>query len=459
MQPEISIATLNDGQTADEQWSYWLYWAKILFVAGLAFFVFLIAEHDPKMATLENFVQDIEDQESWAAGGNTLRRLAFLSCAGFGLAGLMMGQWHKFRWNLHMILLALYFVWIASTLAWSIDSGATMRRFLVIICCAIGCVGISRFLTIEQVIIATMLTLLGWLCVGIGNDLLVGAFRPHKGDYRFAGTLHPNLQAANLAVLCIAAFSMSRLRPKFKLLFYAIFMIGFMFLVLTKCRSGTALLPVSLVAVWFFTQPVKYIATGTLISIWCVASMVLLSLVTGFDPIEQYSEILLLGRGEETGSSLTGRLPLWKDLSTYIADRPWHGYGFGAFWTPRNIYDIATGQDWTISEAHSSYVDTALQSGLVGVALMVAVALSTLIFVVKRYRQTGETEFVFVIGVIVFCLLRGFTESGLSNPSGYSNALFLAMASHSWNATTGRVEIESVPDRPPLSSSIATGGI
>ena len=105
MQPEISIATLNDGQTADEQWSYWLYWAKILFVAGLAFFVFLIAEHDPKMATLENFVQDIEDQESWAAGGNTLRRLAFLSCAGFGLAGLMMGQWHKFRWNLHLSLI------------------------------------------------------------------------------------------------------------------------------------------------------------------------------------------------------------------------------------------------------------------------------------------------------------------------------------------------------------------
>ena len=216
-------------------------------------------------------------------------------------------------------------------------------------------------------------------------------------------------------------------------------------------------MPVSLVAVWFFTQPVKYIATGTLISIWCVASAVLLSVVTEFDPIEQYSEVLLLGRGEETGSSLTGRLPLWKDLSSYIADRPWHGHGFGAFWTPRNIYDIATSQEWTISEAHSSYVDTALQSGLIGVFLMVAVALSTLIFAVKRYRQTGETEFVFVIGVIVFCLLRGLTESGLSSPNGYNSALFLAMAAHSWNATTGRVEIESSPDRPLHPSSIATG--
>ena len=67
MQPEINIATLNDNQTAADLWSDWLYWAKILFLAGLSFFVFLIAEHDSKMATLKNFVQDIEDQESWAA--------------------------------------------------------------------------------------------------------------------------------------------------------------------------------------------------------------------------------------------------------------------------------------------------------------------------------------------------------------------------------------------------------
>lgn len=437
MHPDVNLS-----QSQDDPWSDWLFWSKVLFLAGLSFSVFYIAEHDPKMATLENFVQNIEDQESWAAGGNTLRRLAFLSCAGLGMLGLMFGQWHKFRWKLHMVLLAMYFTWTGATLIWSIDPGASTRRYMLMICCVIGCVGMSRFLTMEQILLSAITMISGWLCVGIGNEILCGSFVPHQGGYRFAGTLHPNLQAANLAVLCIAAFTMSRVRPKFKVIFYGIFMFGFAFLVLTKCRSGTALLPFSLIAVWAFTKPAKNIVSVALVAVWLVSMGVLAVMVTGFDPIKEYSEILLLGRGEETGSSLTGRLPLWQDLSSYIAVRPWQGYGFGAFWTPRNIYDIAVGQEWTISEAHSSYVDTALQMGIIGAALMVSVALATLVYVVKRFRETGQAEFIFVIGGIVFCLARGFTESGLSGPAGFTSHLFLMMASHSWNASS-QLAVES----------------
>ena len=60
----------------------WIWFGKILFVAGLSCFVFFVAERNKKMSTLENFVQDVEKQESWASGGNSLRRIAFLACAG-----------------------------------------------------------------------------------------------------------------------------------------------------------------------------------------------------------------------------------------------------------------------------------------------------------------------------------------------------------------------------------------
>ena len=413
---------------------------QIAFLAAVCFGTFFIAEHDIKMSEVQNFVQDIEQQESWGEGGNSARRIAFLGCAFIGLFGIAKGELHRFRWNLPMALLVLYLAWTAGSMTWSIDPGATARRYILMLCCVIGCFGITRFLTMEQVLLATVITLSGLLSVGVLAEIALGNFKPHQGDYRFAGTLHPNSQAANLAMLSISSFTMARLRPKFKWVFYGVMGVAVFFLVITKCRTVTAVLPVSLMVIWLVTQPLKQITIGGLIVVWVFSISVLGFLVAGFDPISEYSEVLLLGRGEETGTSLTGRLPLWTELSSYIKNRPLQGYGFGAFWTPGHINDIFIGQGWVISEAHSSYVDTSLQTGLIGALLMVSIAFSTFFYAVIVYRRTKKTEYVFIIGGVVFCLIRGFTESGLNGPSGFSSSLFLAMAAHSWNASNQESE-------------------
>ena len=419
--------------TENDNWEIWRWTGSVLFLAAMLFTIFLVAEHDMKMVTVEGFVQDIEDQQGWAAGGNSLRRLAFLGCAGFGMLGLMMGQWGRFRWNVPMVLFMVYVAWTGASVSWSIDFGASVRRYVLMLCCVIGCIGLTRFVTIEQVLIATMIAMLGWLLVGISAELYFGAFRPHDLEHRFAGTIHPNLQAANLAMVFFAAFTMSRIRPKLKWLLYAIMFVVFAFLLMTKCRTVVGVLPLAFLIIWLTTQPMQKVAIGSLAGIWMASSAAFVFLVIGFDPISEFSEVLLLGRGEETGSSLTGRLPLWKDLSGYIRGRPLHGYGFGAFWTPNHIYDIAKSQEWVISEAHSSYIDAILQIGLIGVLLLLSVAVSTFIQAVVAFRQTGRPEYIFIIGGVFFCLCRGFTESGLSEPAGFSSPLFLVMAANSWN--------------------------
>ena len=156
-------------------------------------------------------------------------------------------------------------------------------------------------------------------------------------------------------------------------------------------------------------------------------------MVVGFDPISEYQEILLLGRGEETGSSLTGRLPLWQDLSQYIARRPWQGHGYRAFWNPRHIYEIAVSQQWVISEAHSSYFDCTLQLGLIGCTLFILTEICTLFFAAFWFRNSNEPAYLFLVGGVIFCMARGLTESGMSDPNAPSAFLFLALASHSWN--------------------------
>ena len=167
-------------------------------------------------------------------------------------------------------------------------------------------------------------------------------------------------------------------------------------------------------------------------------------MVSGFDPIAEYQEVLLMGRGEETGSSLTGRLPLWQDLSEYISRRPWQGHGYRAFWNPRHIYEIAVSQQWVISEAHSTYMDATLQLGIIGCTLLVLTEFCTLFFAAILFRITKQPGYLFLVGGVVFCLARGSTESGLSDPNAPTAFLFLAVAAHSWN---GHLNFIDTPDK------------
>jgi len=149
---------------------------------------------------------------------------------------------------------------------------------------------------------------------------------------------------------------------------------------------------------------------------------------------------LAAGRGEETGESLTGRLPLWEDLYEYIGWKPWGGYGYEAFWNKRHISDIAESQQWTISEAHSSYIEATIQVGIIGAALMTAAAVSTLFYAAIIFRKTLRPEYLFLVGGVFLTLVRGFTEVGMSTPTGGFAFLILALTAHSWHTPTKLID-------------------
>lgn len=414
-----------------------VYWVQHPFfriaALGIACYcIFFIAEHNPTMAKIKNFVMDIEIQEEWSDGGNSLRRLAFLGCAGIGILGLLSGSWRGFRWCLPLFMAAVYVTWCGVSVAWSIDPGTTARRYVLVLCCVAGCIGATRFFTPREIILATVVTLTMFLFTGIAAELVFGAFRPYHGEYRFAGTLHPNSQAANLSILCIALFTLVRAKANGS--FYFLCLLGFatIMLILTKSRTATLAMFVGVGAIWLVSQDNKRIVILGALGLWLVSVLGFLILATGFDPAAEYQDVLLMGRAEETGSSLTGRLPLWSDLSAYISDRPWFGHGFGAFWDARHVYEVSVGQEWVISEAHSSYVESTLQVGLIGCGLMILTGLSALWFSVTNFRASGEPYFLFLLGGVIFCLIRSFSESGLSEPSGFSSALFLIVCSHCW---------------------------
>lgn len=419
---------------SSKSWKDWLFspTMKTVFLATIVAGTFF-SEHDVKMSLNDTFVADIEDQESWSSGGNSLRRISFLGCAAIGMLSLLLVRGKKFRLNLPTAMIAVYLLWAGASATWSIDPGTTVRRYSLVLCCAIGCFGFCKLIDVKDAVFAAVLVSLAYLGLGIAAEIVLGSFRPYLGGYRFAGTMHPNIQAANLAIGSIAAYTMVSIKPKLKVVFYGIFGVLFLFLILTKCRSATAAVPIALGFIWLASQPVRSIVIGLVSAFWLVSFTCLICLVLGTNPIADNSEVLLLGRQEETGESLTGRLPLWEDLMEYIAVKPWQGYGFKAFWNPRHITDIAIGQQWTISEAHSSYVDTTLQLGIVGAFLLATTAFSIFFYSAITYRKTLRPGYLFIVGGAAFCIVRGFTESGLNGASPITAFLFLALTAHSWN--------------------------
>ena len=83
-------------------------------------------------------------------------------------------------------------------------------------------------------------------------------------------------------------------------------------------------------------------------------------------------------------ATLTGRVPLWHLVDGYIAQRPWQGYGYGAFWSQSNPakFVIEAALQWVPPHAHNGYRDMLLNFGIPGLLLLV-------VTIVRAIRRGG----------------------------------------------------------------------
>jgi exopolysaccharide production protein ExoQ len=86
--------------------------------------------------------------------------------------------------------------------------------------------------------------------------------------------------------------------------------------------------------------------------------------------------------------TLTDRTFIWDDVYKAAAGNPLLGVGFGGFWIGR-MANIPWNQSmtWTLGQAHSGYIDTYLQVGLIGVLLLAVVIFSSLPRLVENLHQ------------------------------------------------------------------------
>jgi O-antigen ligase len=389
-----------------------IFWIAAVLVA-VAFFV---TGHNLHFSKAEGFTESLDEMVEAASGGNTFRRLAFVSLGIMGFCFLFRGSSMPFSLRSSLAgLLAGFIAWSVISTVWSDHPTMTARRVAVMICVVVAALGISKQLSLRDLLKLAIVVPAIYLLLGIGTELVVGTFRPFGSEYRFAGTVHPNTQGVCLAILCLAVWSRCWSNGPRKRLYWALFGIGFCFLLLTKSRTSLAGLLAALAACWLISSNYRHKTLLAAGGVWAGCTVVLVLLLSGVNVAEKLTEAALLGRQEEA-ASLTGRLPVWTELVTYFESRPLTGHGYESFWTADRIETVSGDLEWEIREAHSAYLDLLLSVGLIGTALLLSAVLMGLWMAACRFASSGNAADGFLFALLIFSLINGVTESGMVMP-------------------------------------------
>ncbi|TWT48712.1 O-antigen ligase family protein [Botrimarina hoheduenensis] len=341
--------------------------------------------------------------------GNTQRKLLLVSYATAGL--IAAAQCRSRPWNLRrgaVAALLATLAWAAMTVLFSEEPSLTVRRLAASGLVFAGSLGFARLLRPNELLAVTLATLTILCTNSFLIDLAAGG-RPWRSDYRFSGTLHPNIQAAYCGVLCLAAYCFpagfgKRWLPRI------LFAVGFVLLLQTQSRGALLALLAALVLVFMMRLPsrVRIFALAMIVSLAAGGTFLLGSLSHGQKG--RLTEVILLGRTEQA-SSLTGRVPLWEQLLGYVSARPLTGYGYESFWTPDRIDAVMKQQQWAIQSSHNSFLEITLQLGIVGLLLTVATVLLTMGHLQSAYTRTRLEGYAFAYGIFVFALTNSLLES------------------------------------------------
>jgi len=386
-------------------------WITFLFLAV----VFFVAQHDLFISLIEGFLRSEDFIEKATIEGSLKRRIAFLSLGLFGIVSLMRQGRSRLKINgLLGWLILFYLVWAFSSLVWAEDIALTFRRLVLFAMLCLGAVAVAGRFSLRNIVLWVFFSAALYLFIGIIAEIALGTFRPFAPGYRFAGTIHPNIQGINCYLLMLSCITAAQFEKRGSKLFLAFVLIGFVFLILTKSRTSLASALLALFAFWVL---VSSISRNLVFILGVSLTFCLILLLVGNAFFPALRQGVLLGREDPTTYTLTGRIPLWNECLEYVSKRPFIGYGYNSFWTPHHIREISDDQEWGVSAGHSVYLELLLNVGIIGMITFVLIFILGIKKSVKYLKVSRNIVYAFLCALLVFCLFDGILESAIINPS------------------------------------------
>ena len=208
----------------------------------------------------------------------------------------------------------------------------------------------------------------------------------------------------------------NRTRIKARLDLGVLFLMGGMaFWLLQQAHSSTALSSTLLGAVIIWAT--RFAMIRKKLGMYGVGLGVLLAfLQLAFNLPERFAQ--LVGRD----LTLTGRTDIWSVLLQEGTD-PLFGVGYYSFWLGDRVDRVSAHYFYHLNESHDTYLETYLNTGLIGVALLFAVILSSAIWT-KNQAMKSEPFGAFRLACFLAMLVYGITEAFM-NRLGFLWFLFL----------------------------------
>jgi exopolysaccharide production protein ExoQ len=371
---------------------------------------FFIADHD-LLYSLHPF--EGVAPEAFAVGmksGTLEREVSFVLMGAVSAILLFLGrgQRRSLRAATLSKLLVVFAAWAGLSILWAEAPWLVFRRFTALLLFGLAATAAAKYLSKKQVTWFVAIASATYLVVGVAAEVALETFHPFNAGYRFAGTVHPNVQGTNCALLLLSSLALLRDGERSKLALALLSAIGLLFLVLTGSRTALAS---ALAVVILFAATALYRRGMMLAAVPSILAGIILVLVAA-PATSVSSDIFLLGR-QEGASTLTARVDLWRGLSEYVRAEPLLGYGYGGFWTPAHIFDLSDRNGWSISSSHSEYLELILDLGFVGLAIYIAIFIGALCLAARATARTDGNHGWFYFGLLLFYMFDSFLESHL----------------------------------------------
>jgi O-antigen ligase len=300
----------------------------------------------------------------------------------FGLAASLavIGAWARRRafWTafLDPLLIALI-GYIALNVLVSVDFSASLRRFVlscaVLIVSALVCLLPRDRDEFARLIVGTALFVVALSYAGV---LLLPELSVHQAtdliEERLAGDWRGVFGHKNIAggvFSCMVFIGIFAVRAGLPVAGTALAVLSAIFVIMTGAKSSIIILATVLLLT-ALTAGIRSVALRAIITYLPLIGLLTIGLGSVLSPA-----IGALVAALPVDASFTGRADVWAFALEKFAERPWTGFGFQAFWTQESTrFGVEDSTQWAGSAAngHNSFLDTALNLGLIGLVLTIA---------------------------------------------------------------------------------------